>query len=175
MTDLAAHGIGVNLPAGWEGRVFRRPAHGEVAAAAADGSPAPPGEVTSTVLHAATVPLPPDAGDFASGAVASLGPSDVLVVLVEYDAGSASAPLFARVSPVPRSVGTDDFSPRMLQRALAGQAGYQQFANEVGRAFCLYVVLGGFRNRARLVPRANALLSTLTVAPAVPAPAPHGP
>ena len=31
MTDLAAHGIEVSLPAGWEGRVFKRPSAGDVA------------------------------------------------------------------------------------------------------------------------------------------------
>jgi hypothetical protein len=165
MTDLAARGVGVTLPAGWEGRIFRRPASGEVAASAADGPPAPPGEVTNTILHAATIPLPPDAGDFASSAVPALGPGDALVVLVEYDAANASAPLFAQVSPVPRRVAPDDFSPRTLQRALPGQAGFQRFANEAGRAFCLYVVLGAFRNRARVVAGVNAVLATLTIAP----------
>ena len=31
MTDLAAHGIEVTLPAGWEGRLFKRPSAGDVA------------------------------------------------------------------------------------------------------------------------------------------------
>jgi hypothetical protein len=165
VTDLAARGVGITLPLGWEGRVFRRPAAGEVGASAADGRPAPPGEVTNTVLHAATIPLPPDAGDFASSAVPALGPADALVVLVEYDPANATTPLFAQLSPVPRRVAADDFSPRTLQRALPGQAGYQRFANEAGRAFCLYVVLGGFANRARVVTRVNAVLATLTIAP----------
>jgi hypothetical protein len=165
MTDLSARGVGVTLPPGWEGRVFRRPAAGEVAASAADGRPAPPGELTNTVLHAATIPLPPDTGDFASSAVPTLGPADALVVLIEYDRANATAPLFAEVSPVPRRLDPDDFSPRTLQRALAGQAGVQRFANEAGRAFCLYVVLGAFRNRVRVVAQVNAVLATLTIGP----------
>ena len=95
MTDLSAHGISVTVPSGWEGRVFRRPAAGEVTASAADGPPAPPGEITNAVVHVATISLPPDTGDFASGAVERLGPDDALVVLFEYDAASVDQPLFA--------------------------------------------------------------------------------
>ena len=58
MTDLTAHGIEVTLPIGWEGRVFRRPAAGEVSATAADGPPAPEGETTHAVLHVSTIALP---------------------------------------------------------------------------------------------------------------------
>ena len=58
MTDLAAHGIEVSLPAGWEGRLFKRPSAGDVAASEADGPPAPQGETTNAVLHASTIALP---------------------------------------------------------------------------------------------------------------------
>ena len=59
MTDLAAHGIEVTLPSGWEGRVFRRPSAGEVGALDADGPPAPSGETTHAVVHVSTIALPP--------------------------------------------------------------------------------------------------------------------
>ena len=94
MTELAAHGIEVTLPTGWEGRVFRRPPSGEVAASAADGPPAPDGESTHAIVHVATIALPPGMGDFASGAVDRLGPSDAVIVLFEYDPASAGEPLF---------------------------------------------------------------------------------
>ena len=70
-TELAAHGIEVSLPSGWEGRVFRRPAAGEVASADAglEGEPAAPAETTHAVLHVSTIALPLGIGDFASGAV----------------------------------------------------------------------------------------------------------
>lgn len=164
MTDLAAHGIDVTLPTGWEGRVFKRPAAGEVGAADADGPAAPPGETTHAVLHAATIALPQDVGDFASGAVDQLGADDVLVVVFEYGAESVGTPLFAAAG-IPRALQADDFSPNVMQRAIRGQAGVQRFFHEQGRAFCLYAVVGSFARRDSLVGRVNEVLATLTIAP----------
>ena len=171
MTELAAHGIGVTLPAGWEGRVFKRPLAGEVGAAAADGAPAAAGETTNAVVHVATIPLPAGTGDFASGAVEDLGRDDVLIVLFEYDAGSATQPLFA-ARGLPTSLDPDDFNPNVLQRAIRGQAGVQKFFHDQDRAFCLYVVLGAFTGRQQLVPRVNQVLATLTIEPVAPSGAP---
>ena len=169
MTDLSAHGISVTVPSGWEGRVFRRPAAGEVMATAADGPPAPPGEITNAVVHVSTIALPPDAGDFASGAVDRLGPDDALVVVFEYDAASVHQPLFAAVG-IPRRLSPDDFSPGMLQRTLRGQAGAQRFFQEAGRAFCLYVVLGSFARRQEMVGSVNEVLASLAVGGSAPTP-----
>jgi hypothetical protein len=164
VTNLTAHGIDVTLPTGWEGRVFRRPSAGEVAAADADGPPAPLGETTHAVLHVSTIALPPGIGDFASGAVDQLGPDDALIVLFEYDPVSIDQPLFAAAG-LPKKLAEGDFSPNVLQRAIKGQAGVQRFFHETGRAFCLYVVLGGYANRGALVPAVNQVLATLTIAP----------
>ena len=164
MTDLDGHGISVTLPAGWEGRVFKRPVAGELRASAADGPPAPLGETTNAVVHLSTIPLPPGIGDFGSEAVPDLGTDDVLVVLFEHDAASASQPLFARAG-VPRELSADDFSPDVMQRAIPGQAGVQVFCNEGGRALCLYVVIGSFNNRRRLVPRVNEVLAAIDIEP----------
>jgi hypothetical protein len=164
MTDLDAHGISVTLPSGWEGRVFRRPAAGEFSISAADGPAAPPGETTNAVVHVSTIPLPPGMGDFGSEAVPDLGANDALVVLFEYDAQSAAQPLFARAG-VPRQLSPDDFSPSVMQRVVRGQGGAQVFCHEAERAFCLYVVLGSFNNRQRLVPRVNEVLAAIDIAP----------
>ena len=164
MTDLDGHGISVTLPAGWEGRVFKRPEAGEVGISAADGIPAPPGETTNAVVHVSTIALPPGVGDFGSEAVPDLGANDVFVVLFEYDAASVRQPLFAR-GGVPRELAPEDFSPSVMQRAIRGQAGVQVFCNEAGRAFCLYVVIGSFNNRRRLVPRVNEVLAAITIQP----------
>jgi hypothetical protein len=163
MTDLSAHGIEVTLPAGWEGRVFKRPGAGEVAAAS-EGAPAAPGETTNAVVHIATIALPIGVGDFASGAVDKLGPDDVLIVLFEYDPASATQPLF-QAAGLPKSVSADDFSPSALQRTIRGQAGVQRFFHDQGRAFCLYIVLGAFVRRREIVPAVNQVLSTMTIAP----------
>ncbi len=166
MTELAAHGIEVSLPAGWEGRLFRRPAAGEVASADAgvEGEPAAPAETTHAVLHVSTIALPLGIGDFASGAVDQLGNDDILIVLFEYDPSSIEQPLF-KAAGVPRQLAAEDFNPNVMQRAIRGQAGSQTFFNDQGRAFCLYVVLGSFARRRELVPRVNQVLATLTIDP----------
>jgi hypothetical protein len=161
---LNAHGVSVSPPAGFEGRVFRRPAFGEVAAFGADGPPAPAGEIPGVVVHVSTIALPPDIGDFASGAVDQLQVDDVLIVLFEYDPASATQPLFARKG-LPRALKADDFSPTVLQRAIPGQAGCQYFFNDGGRAFCLYVVIGAYAERATLVDKVNGVLATVQIAP----------
>jgi len=171
VTDLGAHGISVSLPTGWEGRIFRRPEAGDVAAAAADGPPAPPGETTYAVMHVSTIALPADVGDFASNAVDQLGPNDALIVLFEYGPDSASQPLFAATG-LPTRLSPTDYGPNVLQRNIRGQAGVQRFFNEEGRAFCLYVVLGSFVNRRALVASVNRVLSTLTIGSATAATAP---
>ena len=92
------------------------------------------------MLHAGNFALPERRGDFGGGAVERMGPTNVLVVLFEYDQASARTPLFARIDrpqPVP-----SDFAPNQLQRIIPGQSGAQYFYSEAGRAFCLYVVLG---------------------------------
>ena len=162
MTDLTAHGITVGLPTGWEGRVFRRPSSGEVSATAVDGPSAPPGETTYAVVHVATIPLPAGLGDFGSAAVPDLGPDDAFVMLVEFDPDQVTQPLFA-LSGVPRSLKPDDFSPQVMQRRVEGQAGCQVFCHEAGRAFCLYVVIGAFRNRDSTVMRVNEVLAKLDI------------
>jgi hypothetical protein len=166
VTDLVAHGIEVSLPTGWEGRLFRRPRDGEVAAADAhvEGAPAAPQETTNAVLHASTIAVPPGVGDFASGAVDKLGNDDVFVVLFEYDPSSADTALF-RSAGIPRTLAADDFSPNVMQRAIRGQAGVQRFFHDQGRAFCLYVVIGSFARRRELVEKVNAVLATLTIEP----------
>jgi hypothetical protein len=161
---LAAHGVSLSPPAGFEGRVFRRPAAGEVSASAADGPPAPPGEVPNTVVHVATIALPPDTGDFASGAVGDLGPDDVLLVLFEYDAAVSGTGLFKNAG-IPRSVSADDFSPATMQRAIPGQAGCQTFFTEGGRAFCLYAVIGSYARRVTLAAKVTSVLATVEITP----------
>ena len=146
---LAHHGLEAQLPRGWDGRIFRRPVE-------------EPGGTSNPILHAATVPLPADRGDFGSGAVDLLGTDDAFVALVGYDPEAADTPLFRRQG-LPRPLPAAAFSPRKLQRAIRGQAGAQFFFTEGGRAWCLYVVLGSDANRAALLGRVRPLLDGLRV------------
>jgi hypothetical protein len=162
VTRLSAHGFTVDAPAGWDARIYRRPAAGEVAATAADGPPAPPGASTYAVVHVATIPMPPDIGDFGSSAVDQLGPDDAFVVVFDHGPEAVGKPLFERHG-MPRVLDAGDFAPNVLQRTLPGQAGLQAFFTESGRACCLYVVLGSYANRGRVVPRVNEVLADLEI------------
>ena len=163
MPELTGQGVTVDLPPGWDGRIFRRPQQGE-ASTTDSGSPAPSGATTHSVVHLASVALPSTIGDFGSGAVEQLGVHDVLVVLFEYNPASAGTKLFSRRG-LPRALEAGAFSPNVLQRRLRGQAGTQVFFIEAGRPFSLYVVLGSYANRTELVPMVNQVLETIRVNP----------
>lgn len=152
---LQAHGLGIALPQGWEGQIRRRPSPGVTAAQAS-------GMVNQAVLHAANFPLPPERGDFGSGAVDIMGADHALVVLIEYERESAKTALFARPGPPP-SLSPQSFRPETLQRTIPGQAGAQTFFNAKDRALCLYVVLGHFRNLTRLLPMVNTVVGTIRI------------
>src|SRR5207247_10659109 len=114
---LSNYGITVDLPATWEGRIYRRP----------QGFP---------ILQAATFPLPLEDGDFGSGAVASMGSSDTFAALLEYDPELAFTGIFGP-SGLPLPLRAGDASPKALQRLLPKRTAIQRFFTESGRAFCL--------------------------------------
>jgi hypothetical protein len=148
---ISAHGIVTRLPDGFEGRIFVRPATVGV---------------TYPVGQFATFPIPDDTGDFGSGAVTLMGPSDVFATLFEYGPESLGTALFARQGR-PAGFSEADFSPMTLRRGIPGQSGTQWFFTESGRPFSFYAVLGSHALRPVLVPRVNTLLSSLTLSPAV--------
>lgn len=148
MSVVSAYGLSFDVPSGWDARVYRRPA-------------APP-ESTHPVLHAANFPLPGDRGDYGSGAVERMGAANVFLALLEFHPSATDSALFAR-SGRPSSLDPDGFSPGSLQRSLPGQAGTQAFFSDNGRAFCLYVVLGSWADRGRLVPLATDALHRVAI------------
>jgi hypothetical protein len=171
MAELRAHGLTVDPPAGWEGRIFRRPESGELAATGAGeqvvGAPAPPGERSFPVVQVATIALPLDIADYGSDVVEDLGPNDALVIFKEFDPADVHQALFQRAG-FPRVLSSGDFQASVLQRKLDGQGGYQVFFQDGGRAFCLYVVLGDFSRRATVVPSVNRVLATFVIEPLEP-------
>ena len=141
-------GVVVDLPPGWEARARTQP-------------PSEPGARGNLLLHAATVPLPAQRGDFGSGVVELLGPDDVFVSLFEYDQPDAAKALFAATGlPVPRP---SDFSPAVLQRTQLGHSGAQFFFAVEGRPFCLHAVLGSHSRRAPGAAKVAALLARTSV------------
>ena len=145
---LAHAGVTVDLPPGWEARARTQP-------------PSAPGRRGNLLLHAATVPLPAQRGDFGSGVVETLGPDDLFVSLFEYDEPDARRALFsAQGLPTPRP---SDFSTAVLQRTQLGHSGAQFFFTAAGRPFCLHVVLGSHSRRARGATSLVALLRRTSI------------
>jgi hypothetical protein len=150
---LHAHGIDVDLPHGWEGRIYRRP-HGD------------------PTLHAGNFPLPRNDGDFGSDATARMRPGHTFVVITEYRPGNGLEPgrgLFAaRAMPLP--LHPSRFHPNQLLVGRTGQAGFQHFFTQNGRPFCLYAVMS-LPRRARAadarrhVDGLNRVLGSVAIAP----------
>jgi hypothetical protein len=147
---IEGEGLRVALQPGWEIRI--RKAVNEPA----DATVLP-------VLHAATVPLPLERGDFGSGVVETLGVEDAFISVVEYGQEAVGSALFPVVHRVPALLLPDEFDPSQLQRAVAGQAGLQRFFTLGERAFCIYTVVGAFSRRALVVPRVRHLLGGLEI------------
>jgi hypothetical protein len=151
MTRIRAQGLTADVPPGWDLRI------GKTIALTPEAG-------RHALLHASTRTLPGDRGDFGSGVVEQLSPSDIFVVLFEYGASSVGQPLFASTTR-PWPLDGSSFSPTQLQRTLPGQAGVQRFFTSNGRAFCVYVVLGAWFNRDDLTARVNQLLVGLQIEP----------
>lgn len=148
MPVINAHRIEMSLRSGMEGRIFRRMP--------------PEGAVAHPVVQAATFAIPTRTGDFGSGAVESMQPTDVFLTLVEVGSQYAGSALY-RHPRMPRQLLPEEFSTHRMKRPLPGQCGGQWFFTENGRAFNLYVVLGSFVARQRLVPTANEILLGITI------------
>ena len=149
MPRLAAHGVAVDVPRGWEGRILRRPSVN-------------PLEHAHAVVHLASFPLPEERGDFGVGVTDLMRSGDVFVSLFEYGPESLGQPLFA-ARGVP-TLAPADFSPRRLQRTLAGQVGCQLFFTADNRPFCLYAVIAGRIHVRAVVAELNQLLQQLDLA-----------
>jgi hypothetical protein len=143
---VAAHGLSIDAPRGWEARVFRRPG----------GAP---------VLHVASFALHREDGDYGAAATGRMRGDDVFAALLEFDGVQADVGLFAAVDALP-VLRARDFGPAQLQVTRPGHLGCQRFFSLQGRPFCLYAVLRPARRRpARLVSELRDVLATVELAP----------
>ncbi len=168
MGTMQGQGISVEVPSGWDARVFSRPP--EALPSPVTPAGARPGTVLThttpgAVLHLASFATPSDMGDFGGGAVDRMTAADALIVLFEFGPESLGQPLFANVVnrvPLP---GLAEYQPAALRRMIAGQAGAQRFFTIAGRPFSLYVVIGSHLRRFHSVPMVNEVLRTVRVSP----------
>jgi hypothetical protein len=129
---LEAHGLRIELPRGWSGRMFRRPAG-------------------AATLHAGDFQLPLDDGEFGDQSTAVMPPGATFLALTEYRPGGGLKPgrgLFAS-RRIPTALDPTSFSARGMAHPRPGQLGRQEFFTAAGRPFCLYVVLSGARTERR--------------------------
>ena len=148
MQRLTRQGLEIELPDGWDARIYRREA--------VDG------EVTRRALHAANFALATNLGDYAMSAVEQMSAGDVLVVLLEFDPDRAGQGLFANEG-LPTGLAAGDFSPTALPRAMPGRTAAQWFFSLNDRAFCLYVVLGSHTERAGMMELVNRVVETVRI------------
>ena len=160
---IAAHGLSIDLPRGWEGTISRRlDTAAALAAGALRGAIPLVEEQILPVAHLATFGLPGDRGDFGSGAVEVMSADDLFIALLEYGPECAGTALFSETR-LPR-LNPSQFGRNRLQRTLAGQSGHQSWYTINGRALGLYAVLGSHGLARKLVPRVNEVLANVQVA-----------
>jgi hypothetical protein len=131
--DISGFGISAALPTGWDAKLYKNEGRDSDA-------------VTAPVLQAANFPLPADDGDFATGAAESMTVGDLLIVLMEYVPDSeltVGKGLFEPLG-IPSEIAVDDLEPRCMPQMIPNLAAVQRFFSENGRAFCLYMVFGGY-------------------------------
>lgn len=142
---MAAHGLSVDVPVGWEARIVRPPE-------------------SAPYLHVASFALTADSGQFGAGATATMGPDRAFAALVEYLVDRHVQPdsgLFASGRWRPR-LRVGEFSRDRLQVTRSGHLGAQRFFTAAGRPFCLYAVVSPARRRpAQLIGELSAVLATV--------------
>jgi hypothetical protein len=145
---LTGHGLSIDVPAGWEARIFRR----------AGGGP---------VLHLATFALEDGDGDFGAAATGRMGAGDCFATLIEYDDRERIHPgvgLFETIGR-PALPRLPEFASSQLQVTRRGQRGWQRFFTDGGRPCCLYAVIQpGHLPPEPIVEHLGAVLRTLEVA-----------
>jgi hypothetical protein len=129
---LAAHGVRVELPAGWSGRLFSL--QGGVA-----------------TLHAGNFTIALHDGEFGDRTTSAMQPGASFIALTEYQPGSGLTPgsgLFAS-RRIPLPLDPTRFAATGLAHPRPGQEGMQHFFTSSHRPFCVYVVLAGGRATRR--------------------------
>jgi hypothetical protein len=145
---LAAHGLRVELPRGWSGRVYLR-------------------DQGIATLHAGDFQIAlGDASPFGGRSTSKMPAVASFVALTEYLPGRGLRPgsgLFvSRRIPLP--LDPTSFSGSRLDRPRPGHAGMQHFFTTGGRPFCLYVVIAGGRaTRAAQLAGIDRVLRSLRI------------
>jgi hypothetical protein len=145
---VRAHGIAVELPRGWSGRVFSGPER-------------------AATLHAADFQLPLRDGEFGDRATESMPAVSAFLALTEYRPGDGLEPGVGLFAPrrIPLPLDPTTFANKRLAHRRPGQVGTQHFFTSAQRAFCMYAVLAGPRSgRRRQLLALDRVLGSLRIA-----------
>ena len=160
MRSIDRHGIELQLPDDWDGRVQRRPVLQP--APMTDGRAAPGArDVSRPVLHVSNRALPSALSDFGGDVVPGMRADDVFLALVDYGEECADTALFA-ARGVP-TLAPSHFAQNRMARYVPGRSASQKFFTAGGRGFCLYAVVGSHSRRLVTVPRLSRIASTLNI------------
>jgi hypothetical protein len=140
---LEGYGIHAELPDGWEGRIFRL----------LGGWP---------TMHVGNFPLPPNDGEFGSGALSTMDSKGAFLALTEYAPRLAGRGLFGSRT-VTRSLAAPDFDARVMVRMRPGRFGVQRFFTVGTRPFCLHVVVGAVPGVGQLAAGVSSILAELRI------------
>jgi hypothetical protein len=146
---LEAHGVRVELPRGWSGRVFQ-------------------GSRQTANLHLANFALPlHETASFGDHTTSTMPAGGIFGAITEYLPGPGLSPgtgLFSS-SRLPLPLEPTSFSRDRLARPRPGQVGMQHFFTAAGRPFCVYLVLAGARaGRRRQLSGLGHVLATVRIA-----------
>jgi hypothetical protein len=146
MTPLAAHGLEVSLPSGWDGRIYHADEGGV------------------TVLHAASFQLAPveDDGDFALLSARAIPPGGSLAVLLDYGPEMSGEGLYAPTS-VSLPIEPEQVWKSTLVESRPEQAAFQRFFSRPSRALTLYLTVSTAPDIDTSVADANEVLSTIKI------------
>jgi len=140
---LRGYGIEIDLPDGWEGKIYRRPG-------------------ARPILHAGNFALPAGDGDFGTKAIPVMRGNGVFVALAEYDPAVGGRGLFLPPGPgLPIRPG--DTNPRAMPRPVRRRAGIQRFFTDQARAFGLFLAVGTEFGIEEPLRKANEVLGTLRI------------
>jgi hypothetical protein len=145
---LSAHGLRIELPRGWSGRIFSD-------------------RMGLATLHAGDFRLSLDDGQFGDASTGGMPAVASFIALTEYGQGAGLTPGHGLFHPkrIPRALDPTSFTATRLAHPRHGQAGTQHFFTVAERPLCLYVVLaGGRRVRRRQLAVLDHLLGSLQIA-----------
>ena len=147
--ELTGFGISIDLPSGWEGRIFKN--------ADDEESHAFP------IVHLTDFPLRVVEANFAGPMIATMDSSSSLLVLCEYGPEQAGTPLFAAGAP-PNVIRLGDlYSDAFFGPHHHSLLARQWFFTLGSRAFCLYVVLGTEADAIDRLDQINSILASISV------------